>query len=241
MKWFLYSNELCHHGILGQKWGVRRYQNKDGSLTALGKERNKLSNSVYSTAAKKEPQITKDVMSSVESSGGKMYGLEHRLKTKRSIARKIHALSIEHGISYQEAARGLKDTIRYTSVNDDKNYVNGYFKTKASLESKGYKELRCINYFDMYNKGLAKHKAVQSIFQDPDGHMFELQFQTPASQEAKNKKVPLYEKIRTPGISDSERKHLEQQMVILAENVANPVGVEQIKSHDSITQDWTKI
>lgn len=31
-------SELYHHGILGQKWGVRRYQNKDGSLTALGKE-----------------------------------------------------------------------------------------------------------------------------------------------------------------------------------------------------------
>ena len=27
-----------HHGILGQKWGVRRYQNKDGSLTAAGKK-----------------------------------------------------------------------------------------------------------------------------------------------------------------------------------------------------------
>lgn len=30
---------LEHHGILGQKWGVRRYQNKDGSLTPEGKER----------------------------------------------------------------------------------------------------------------------------------------------------------------------------------------------------------
>lgn len=30
--------DLCHHGILGQKWGVRRYQNKDGSLTAAGKK-----------------------------------------------------------------------------------------------------------------------------------------------------------------------------------------------------------
>lgn len=28
---------LMHHGILGQKWGVRRFQNKDGSLTAQGK------------------------------------------------------------------------------------------------------------------------------------------------------------------------------------------------------------
>ena len=33
------NNELYHHGIKGQKWGVRRYQNKDGSLTPKGKRR----------------------------------------------------------------------------------------------------------------------------------------------------------------------------------------------------------
>lgn len=35
----LSSNELYHHGILGQKWGVRRYQNTDGSLTTAGRKR----------------------------------------------------------------------------------------------------------------------------------------------------------------------------------------------------------
>ena len=34
-----YSTELCHHGILGQKWGVRRFQNEDGSLTTQGMKR----------------------------------------------------------------------------------------------------------------------------------------------------------------------------------------------------------
>ena len=29
---------IYHHGIKGMKWGIRRFQNKDGSLTALGKK-----------------------------------------------------------------------------------------------------------------------------------------------------------------------------------------------------------
>lgn len=35
------NNELRHHGVLGMKWGVRRFQNADGSLTPAGKKKRK--------------------------------------------------------------------------------------------------------------------------------------------------------------------------------------------------------
>ena len=34
-----YESQLCHHGIRGQRWGIRRFQNPDGSLTAAGRRK----------------------------------------------------------------------------------------------------------------------------------------------------------------------------------------------------------
>lgn len=48
------NNELTHWGIKGQKWGVRKYQNKDGSLTPAGKQR-------YGSKENFESQYNEDV------------------------------------------------------------------------------------------------------------------------------------------------------------------------------------
>ena len=38
-RYYAVDEPLQHHGIMGQKWGVRRFQNSDGSLTSAGKKR----------------------------------------------------------------------------------------------------------------------------------------------------------------------------------------------------------
>lgn len=213
---------IQHYGVKGMKWGVRKDRKSANAST--------LANNIYHRAKVKEPVITKDLKNALRKTSAKFYGFEHRLKTKESIERKINTDSKEKNISIKEASR-IKDAVRYTALSKDSDFVKNYNTIKTSLQDKGYTEVRCRNYFDMYNKGLAKHKAVQSVFSDKDGYLFELQFQTPSSQNAKDKKVPIYEEARNPNTSPERKKQLEKQMELLAEEVSNPVYIDKIKSH----------
>ena len=55
--YYLTKDELAHHGILGMKWGIRRFQNKDGSYTEEGKRRRRSDS--YSDDYKKYQKLRK--------------------------------------------------------------------------------------------------------------------------------------------------------------------------------------
>ena len=56
---YRYTDEIYHHGIKGQKWGIRRFQNRNGTLTAAGKKRKSNKTKGLSKEAKRANAIKK--------------------------------------------------------------------------------------------------------------------------------------------------------------------------------------
>ena len=190
-----------------------------------------IANRLFSKSSAVEPQVTRDVLSSVVKSGGEMFGLENRLKQPDSLAAKIGQEANDKHVSFERASKLINDSIRYTAISNDRDFVRNYERIKDQLKELGYTEVRCRNYFESYRLGKVKHKSVQSVFEDRDGNRFELQFQTPSSQAAKELKIPLYAERRMSGVSEARKKALEMQMHDLAERVSDPKDIFDIPSH----------
>ena len=75
MEYVFYSNELAHFGILGMKWGVRRFQNPDGTLTPAGRRR-------IMKLSKKRDAAVKSYDKTNIKLGGKIAGLESEIAAK---------------------------------------------------------------------------------------------------------------------------------------------------------------
>lgn len=107
------NTELYHHGIKGQRWGIRRYQNKDGSLTPAGKKR----------AAKLENEYTKLT--------GKKPGGDKTESTKPDV-KKPKKLSEMSDAELQAVVNRMNLEQRYNQLNPKKVSAGEKFVKKAA-------------------------------------------------------------------------------------------------------------
>lgn len=99
---------LAHHGIKGQRWGFRRFQNEDGTLTEAGRKRylksdgsvsDKFSKDVYKTIRKQ--QSGKDISGNeiIQEKMAKSDSLQKALKEAREFDNKVRSLEEQYEAS----------------------------------------------------------------------------------------------------------------------------------------------
>lgn len=99
----MYQAVLCHHGILGQRWGVRRFQNADGSYTAAGRSRYGISDGrSYEISNKSKKSSTNNT--EVAKNTFKEENIDEE-KKKRSRVEKLTDKYRQQGMSKEEAEK----------------------------------------------------------------------------------------------------------------------------------------
>ena len=128
------ADELYHHGIKGQKWGVRRFQNKDGSLTVKGRQR-------YSTEVMGESKKLLDKANEAVGKGknisneiGKVAQKEFDKKYNKEIKRSLSEMS---DAELRSIVNRLNMEERYTQVMQSRAPKLGKNKVDEILDYAG--------------------------------------------------------------------------------------------------------
>lgn len=124
-----YLNYLAHHGIKGQKWGIRRYQNEDGTYTDAG---NKRRNKKLNREAKKDAK---------EYARAKMYYGEGAGNRRKLINAKVNERSkdpeykkrFEEHLSRQDMGKHAEKAKKERAAKDAKNYAGKTWRTTTRL------------------------------------------------------------------------------------------------------------
>ena len=118
----LYSNELYHHGIKGMKQGVRRYQNKDGSLTRVGKKR-----------------VSKQYKKLAIKAANEVNTTENYLKAYNKTADKVNnGLIDKYNADYDKK---LGSKAKDHDFGNDEEYIKGYIKFFNETLAKTYAQV----------------------------------------------------------------------------------------------------
>lgn len=139
------NNELNHHGIKGQKWGRRRYQNQDGSLTPAGKQRYGSEdnfNKQYEKDIKREADGIKIYQKEAEQMSKDTEGISRTLKESRLKAEKKAVEDNARDLASKMTDAELREVVnrlnmeeRYTQVMRDRAIIDkGRTKTEKFLD-----------------------------------------------------------------------------------------------------------
>lgn len=139
--------DLAHHGIKGQKWGVRRYQNSDGTLTAAGKRR-------YVKDVKRIEIGEKNtkIVNGIRSQHGRKLKKELPTDNRRSIYNKINA-EHERSKEYKDAQEAWDKYSNpsarklFKSFEDESKAENRYYSAQEASDRK-YREIGQKYYRD---------------------------------------------------------------------------------------------
>ena len=134
---YTYSSSLYHHGVKGQKWGVRRYRNKDGSLTSAGKKKaSKERIDTQSEDAKRAAQLSTKKTSELSNKELAELNTRKGLEKKRS---ELYPGSFKKGMAFAAGATAVMGTAIALYNNTDRIVKIG--KTIADKAFSGTKNV----------------------------------------------------------------------------------------------------